>query len=159
MTTRTRPASPTAPRRHVHAIIAAAAACGLLFGRAEAAGAGTVCAAFVSGCEAAGAALSEDELAALRGGYRGVLFGISFFGDATSLFGQTGVEAPEGVSVDFTSDNVVQISAGLGTLPDGFNGVFQNTTIFGDFNTVNNNLVINAVFLNDATDASAFFTY
>lgn len=103
--------------------------------------------------------LSDADMGALRGGYRGVLFGISFFGDATAMLSQSDVNAPDGVSVEFSSDNVVSITAGLGATPDGFNGVFQNTQVLGDFNTVNNTLVINAVFLSETADASAFFTF
>lgn len=100
-------------------------------------------------------ALSNTEMAELRGGFRGVLFGVSFFGNATALAGSSSVGAPEGVTVDVRSDNLVQISAGLGQLPAGFNGVLQTTNIIGDMNVVNNNLVINAVFINDPSSLSS----
>lgn len=150
------------PRRRGSLRAAIAAAIATVFvgtaftGNAEAA-LPSACAAFAGGCGAQVQSLTDAQMTELRGGYRGVLFGISFFGDASRLLSQSDVDAPEGVTVDFTSDNVVSISAGLGSLPNGFNGVFQNTQVLGDFNTINNNLIINAVFVSDATDATAVF--
>jgi hypothetical protein len=85
-------------------------------------------------------------MAAARGGYRGVSFGVYFNGSVSSM-GGTG-ELPAGMSVTQDGDNRVQLQAALGDL-GGANGLFQFTSVVGDMNIVNNSIVINIMVVPD----------
>jgi hypothetical protein len=116
------------------------AACGLAgtAGPAQAAASRAVAAdAFADGANFT--PMSDSELAAQRGGFDGVAFGIFLSG---TLNQPTSSVLPAGMTVTALSPSQVQIVGGVGNLA-GANGIFQFTNIVGDMNVVNNNIIIN----------------
>jgi hypothetical protein len=90
--------------------------------------------------------VNDSEMAAARGGYRGVSFGVYFSGTVSST-GNTG-DLPAGMSITQDGDNHVQLQASLGDL-GGASGLFQFTNVVGDMNIVNNSIVINVMVVPD----------
>jgi hypothetical protein len=117
-----------------------AAACGLAAtaGPAQA----TASHAFADAAFADGAdftPMSDSDLAHQRGGFDGVAFGIFLSG---TLNQPTTSVLPAGMTVTSLSPSQVQIVGGVGNLA-GANGIFQFTSIVGDMNVVNNNIIVN----------------
>jgi hypothetical protein len=125
-------------RAHLLALLIAAA-CGLaaMAGPAQAAASSRMAAAFADGADFT--PMSDSDLARQRGGFDGVAFGIFLSG---TLNQPTTSALPAGVTVTTTSPSQVQIVGGVGNLA-GANGIFQFTSIVGNMNVVNNNVIIN----------------
>jgi hypothetical protein len=83
--------------------------------------------------------MSDSDLAHQRGGFDGVAFGIFLSG---TLNQPTTSVLPAGMTVTSLSPSQVQIVGGVGNLA-GANGIFQFTSIVGDMNIVNNNIIVN----------------
>jgi hypothetical protein len=105
-------------------------------GQAQAA-ASMVAAAFSDGADFA--PMSDADMARQRGGFDGVAFGITLSG---TLNQPTTNVLPDGMALTALSPGQVQITGGVGNL-GGANGIFQFTSIVGDMNVVNNNIIIN----------------
>ncbi len=69
-------------------------------------------------------------------------------GTAPAVGGQNGL--PAGLAPNVTvTDNVAEITMGIGNLPQGFSGIFQNISVPGNFNVVNNNMLMQVVIVQD----------
>ena len=122
------------------ALMMIAAACGLAAtaGPAQAAASHAFAdAAFADGADFT--PMSDSDLAHQRGGFDGVAFGIFLSG---TLNQPTTSVLPAGMTVTSLSPSQVQIVGGVGNLA-GANGIFQFTSIVGDMNIVNNNIIVN----------------
>jgi hypothetical protein len=101
--------------------------------------------------------LPNHEMAELRGA-GGIFFRMRV--DASILPGNDGDmvrdvgaqnDLPAGLNPNVTiTDNVAEITMGIGNLPQGFSGIFQNISVPGNFNVVNNTMLMQVVIVQDA---------
>ena len=88
----------------------------------------------------------DAHLAELRGGVGGVKFSVYFAGEMDRATSNGSI--PEGMTVDTSQNDSVQITSGLGNF-GGANGVFQLTEVNGSMNVINNTMVVNVAIVND----------
>ncbi|MEW4467204.1 hypothetical protein AB1K62_05155 [Parasphingorhabdus sp. JC815] len=118
--------------------------CGFLLVAASGATAntGTLAALSFAGAPDDMRAMSDTELGETRGGYGGILFSLSGYGDISSLSG----DLPPGVNINSQSSDLVSLDVGLASLPNT-GGFVQFASIVGNNNIVNNNLTLNVYIL------------
>ena len=86
--------------------------------------------------------MSEQELGEARGGFGGILFSLTGYGDISQLSGGL----PEGVSIGSMSPDLVSLNVGLGSLPNT-GGFIQFASIIGNNNVINHTLNLNVYIL------------
>ncbi|MFI4975127.1 MAG: hypothetical protein ACHP84_11360 [Caulobacterales bacterium] len=84
--------------------------------------------------------MDNKEMGEARGGFDGVAFGIFLNGTITQQVPPT---LPPGITVT-TTPNSIQVIGAFGNFA-GANGIFQLTNVNGNFNVINNNIIINVI--------------
>jgi hypothetical protein len=86
--------------------------------------------------------MSDQELSQERGGFGGISFSLTGYGNISTLAGGL----PEGVEISSQSADLVSLNVGLATLPNT-GGFIQFASIVGNNNVINHTLNLNVYIL------------
>jgi len=101
--------------------------------------------------------VADEQLADMRGGYRGIAFNLMVNGSLNNL-GVVDSDIPDGVTVEDISPSDVTLSIGLASLPNA-NGFLQFAEVNGNNNIVNNTMTLNVVIVEGgAADPAALLS-